>query len=74
MLIVLREADTAMAGLDDLGRQWIDQHPEQIRAVHAIELDLTRLPENEGAVRATELGIGPARAAAGDLLIEAQPP
>ena len=66
LLVVLLEADAAMAGLHDVGRQPVHQHPEQIGAVHAVELDLpTRLRRphrrDERAVRAAEPRVGPAR-------------
>ena len=40
LLLVLLEADAAMAGLDDAGGQAVHQHLEQVGAVHAVELDL----------------------------------
>src|SRR5262245_37949939 len=39
LLLVLLEADAPVTGLDDLGWKPTDEHGEQIRTVHAVELD-----------------------------------
>ena len=42
LLVILLEADASVAGLDDVGGQPVDEHCEQVGAVHAVELDLAR--------------------------------
>ena len=54
--VVLLETDASVPGVHDAGRQPVDEHGQQVGAVHAVELDLAgelRWPHRrgEGAVR-----------------------
>jgi hypothetical protein len=77
-IVVLLETDASMVCLDEIAGQPGHQHPEQIGAVHAIDLDsavwISRPHRsNERPIRVSKLRVGPPGAPASDVRSEAQP-
>jgi hypothetical protein len=77
--VILLEGDASVASLHDVAGQPVDEHSEQVGAVHPVELDLTQQLGGPhrldiGSVRAAILRVQPSGPAAGQLVSEAQPP
>jgi hypothetical protein len=77
LLVVLFEADAAVAEPHNVAREVGQQHVEQVGSVHAEVVDGRRQgqhPGDGGSIRATVLRIGPLAPAHLDSLAQAQAP
>lgn len=78
-VLVLLEANAAVAGVDHFRGQSVDQHLEQVGPMGAVNLDalsILRWPpaSNQPSVRMTELWVHPARPAARYLIAKCKSP